>query len=130
MVTVSPACMSSVVGNGQLVKDSSCLADWANYRATPEGNRGVKPACQGATESLKNGEYSYYDFAQSATKEAIACKLVIKQPNGELSAVALDNSEVLLVNAPKLIPALKGYAAGLVGIADAADRTALTTSRR
>ena len=49
-------------------------------------------------------------------------------PNGSIDPAPFDDAEVLLTNSPKLIPALKGYAAELVAIADAADRDALQES--
>lgn len=127
VVKVSKDCTSAVT-EGQLVRDSNCLASWAAYRALPEGKRGERPRCLGASERVRSGEYAFYDLAELATKEANACKLAIEQPNGSLDPQPLDSAEVLLVDTPRLLLALKGYASGLVGIADATDRTELTTS--
>jgi hypothetical protein len=126
VIVVSRDCTKAVV-EGQLVKDTSCLAAWAAYRAAPEGKKGPKPACNGASESVRGGEYVFYDLAGVGEKEAVICKIGIKTPDG-IDTAAIDDTEVLLANAPKLLPALKGYAAALVGIADAQDRAALQES--
>ncbi len=126
VIVVSSDCTKAVV-QGQLVKDTSCLAAWAAYRAAPEGKKPSKPACTGASESIRGGDYVFYDLAGVGDKEAVICKIGIKTRDG-IDTAAIDDTEVLLTNAPKLLPALKGYAAALVGIADAQDRAALQES--
>ncbi|HTS23667.1 MAG TPA: hypothetical protein VMN79_17885 [Casimicrobiaceae bacterium] len=126
VITVSRDCTKSVT-EGQLAKDTSCLAGWAAYRAAAEATRGPKPACPGASESVRGGDYVFYDLAALGEKEALTCSIGIRRRDG-IDTAAIDDAEVLLTNAPKLLPALKGYAAALAGIADAADRTALLES--
>ena len=126
VIGVSPDCTEAVV-QGQLVKDTSCLAAWAAYRAAPEGKKPSKPACTGASESIRGGEYVFYDLGAVGEREAVICKIGIRTRNG-IDTAAIDDTEVLLTNAPKLLPALKGYAAALAGIADAQDRAALQES--
>ena len=127
VITVSAGC-TSLVTEGRLAKDTRCLAEWAAFRAAPDAKKGTKPACVGASESVRGGEYVFYDLASVAEQEALTCKIGVKRPDGSIDTATIDDSEVLLTNAPKLLPALKGYAAALVGIADAADRTALLES--
>ena len=127
VIGVSDTC-TGVVTEGQLPKDTRCLAQWAAYRAAPEGTRGPKPACPGASDSVRGGNFAFYDLAGLGEKEAMTCRLGVMTPDGSIDPAPFDDAEVLLTNAPKLIPALKGYAAGLVAIADAADRDALQES--
>jgi hypothetical protein len=119
---------TALVTEGQLTKDTRCLAQWAAYRATPEANRGPKPSCTGASDSVRGGEYAFYDLVGLGEKEALTCRLGVMKPNGGIDPAPFDDAEVLLTNSPKLIPALRGYAAELVAIADAADRDALQAS--
>ena len=113
---------TAVAIEGQLTKDTQCLAQWAAFRATPERNRGPKPACPGASDSVRGGEYVFYDLAGLGEKEAITCRLGVMKADGTIDPAPFDDAEVLLTNSPKLLPALKAYAAALVAIADAADR--------
>ncbi len=126
VVSVSADCTDTI--HKQLPADTRCLAAWANYRAIPEAKRGPKPACRGASESVRTGEYSFYDLDAVAGKEAVACKLGIKKEGGGINTAAIDNAEVWVTNAPKLLPALQGYATALAGIADSSDREALRES--
>jgi hypothetical protein len=127
VIGVSDTC-TAVVTEGQLPKDTRCLAQWAAYRATPESNRGPKPTCPGASDSVRGGEYAFYDLAGLGEKEAVTCRLGVLNPDGSVDPAPFDDAEVLLTNSPRLIPALKGYATELVAIADAADRDALQES--
>ena len=119
---------TAVAIEGQLTKDTQCLAQWAAFRATPERNRGPKPACPGASDSVRSGEYAFYDLAGLGEKEAMTCRLGVMKADGTIDPAPFDDAEVLLTNSPKLLPALKAYAAALVAIADAADRDALQES--
>lgn len=127
VIGISDTC-TAVVTEGQLPKDTRCLAQWAAYRAAPEGNRGPKPTCPGASEGVRGGEYAFYDLAGLGEKEAMTCRLGVVRADGSIDPAPFDDAEVLLTNAPKLIPALRGYAGDLVAIADAADRDALQES--
>jgi hypothetical protein len=127
VIGVSDTC-TALVTEGQLTKDTRCLAQWAAYRASPETNRGPKPTCPGASDNVRSGAYAFYDLAGLGEKEAVTCRLGVVNPNGSIDPAPFDDAEVLLTNSPKLIPALKGYAAELVAIADAADRDALQES--
>lgn len=124
---VSDRC-TGVTTEGQLAKDASCLAAWAAFRAAPEGQKGQLPACPGASESVREGKYEFYDLAGVGAKEGEMCRLGVLKPNGTFDPAPLDDAEVLLTNSPKLLPALRDYANALVAIADAADRAALEES--
>lgn len=123
VIGVSPRCTGAVT-EGQLARDASCLAQWAAYRATPEASRGARPSCAGASESVRGGEPRFYDFDGIARAEAAACRIGIRTGDG-IDAAPLEDAEVLLTHAPRLIAGLKAYAAALGAIADAGDRAAL-----
>ncbi len=111
---------------GQLSSDSHCLADWAQFRAAPEGIKGPKPACKGASESIRGGEYIFYDLSTLADNEALVCRLGIIKRDGSLDSARLDAFDSFTWN--KVLSALKGYASALVGIGQAADRGELQVS--
>jgi hypothetical protein len=127
VIGVSDSC-TALVTEGQLTKDTSCLARWAAFRAAPEGTRGPRPTCTGASESIRGGEYVFYDLAGLGEREAATCRLGVRNKDGSIDSAPFDDAEVLLTNSPKLLPALKAYATALAGIADAADRDALQES--
>jgi len=132
LLAVDPSC-TKIYESGILVKDSQCLARWASYRAgvaaaAKDGPPpGPPPSCEGASKSVAAGEPSFYDLASVGAAEAERCRIGVLE-DGKIDPQPLEDAETLLVNAPKLLPALQNYANGLAAIADAKDRDDLTTS--
>lgn len=126
VVSIAPECGDVAVKT--LVKDGECLASWANYRSLPSREQQNPPTCKGSTEGLALGTPAIYSFESIRKREAALCKIGLMEKDRTLDTSKLEAATTLLVESPKLPPALQGYAAALVGIADAADRTALAES--
>ncbi|WP_143491526.1 MULTISPECIES: hypothetical protein [unclassified Pseudomonas] len=122
---VSDKCNDIVTS--QLPRDTQCLADWAKYRSMSESTRGNPPPCPGATNAVKNGELAFYDLTELAKEEEINCRIGIVE-RGVLNTEAIRNSEVVLTQSLKLVPALRAYAVELTAIAGAEDQEALQSS--
>ena len=127
VVSISADCTD--VTHRQLFADTRCLAAWAAFRATPEGKRGPTPRCPGARVRAFAGANMRSTTLLLLPREKLTlCKLGIKKKMARVDPGPIDNAEIWVTSAPRLLPALKGYTTALVGIADAADREALLQS--